>query len=656
MLELFVFETLEMVAQLESIILESEEGNAIESKINDVFRIVHTVKGSAAMMSFNNIATLSHALEDVFYYLREGNAQNVDYSALADISLRSTDFIKNEVTEIQGGTNPESDASGIVQEIKGLLASLKGESVQAKPAKGKKSAKPAQEVTVKTETTGKNRLKAVVIFENGCEMENIRSFGVLHNLETAADIISYSPSDITENPESTEIIREKGFEIQFATDLDIEDIKTLMSDTLFLRELRIEPIENPAERKKAGDAAADKNAAADTAHAAVKQSLISVNISKLDRLMDLVGELVTSQAMVLQNPELQGLELSNFDKASRQLQKVTNDLQDAVMSVRMVSLSATFQKMHRTVRDMSRKLDKDIKLEIIGENTEVDKNIVEHLSDPLLHMIRNAMDHGIESAEERIKKGKPAAGKITLEAKNESGEVWIIVRDDGRGLDKVTIRDKARRQGLLKKTDEELTDKEIYSCIFHPGFSTNESITEFSGRGVGMDVVRKNIDEIGGAVLVDSKPDAGTTISIKIPLTLAIIDGMTVRVGDSIYIIPITSIKESFKASETDIVRDETSESEMILLRGECYSILRLHEVLGVRPDYTNLDEGIIVAVESDSKILCLFTDELIGQQQVVVKALPAYIKKADSISGCTIMGDGNVSLILNVSALFGRV
>lgn len=632
MLELFVFETLELISQLENITLNSEEANAIECQINEVFRIVHTIKGSAAMMNFENIASLSHSLEDAFYYIRENHPENVDYSALTDVVLRSTDFIKNEVNQIQSGSNPENDASAIVQEINEFLSS---------------NTQGNNEVH---EVTGENRFKALIFFEDGCEMENIRAFNVVHNLEKAVDIISYCPKDIIENQESAEIIKENGFEIQFCTDLCIDDVKTLLSDTLFMKDIKLETI---SQIKKKHSSKENNNIGREDNQLTVKQSMISVNISKLDKLMDLVGELVISQAMVIQNPELEGLVLNSFNKASRQLQKVTNEMQDAVMSIRMVSLSVTFQKMHRIVRDMSKKLDKEVRLEVIGENTEVDKNIIEHLSDPLIHIIRNAVDHGIESAEERVNKGKPPAGKITLEARNEGGDVWIIVRDDGKGLDKISILQKARQQGVLRKPDNELTDREVYSCIFLPGFSTNEEVTEFSGRGVGMDVVNKNIEEVGGSVQIDSLPGSGTTISIKIPLTLAIIDGMKVRVGKSIYIIPITSIKESFRVQESTVIRDEVNSSEMLMIRGDCCPVLRLHELFKVRPDTTNLEEGIIVVVENESKVMCLFADELMGEQQVVVKALPGYIKKVNGISGCTVMGNGSVSLIIDVSTLF---
>lgn len=648
MLELFIFETLELISQLENIALTSEKENAIKAQINEMFRIVHTIKSSAAMMNFENIASLSHSMEDVFYYIRENHPKNVDYSALTDIVLRGADFIKNEVNQIQAGNDPNHDASMIVQEINEFLSLLKNnDNFIYQETKGTYLISKGSNGV--HDAIGKNRFKALIFFEDGCEMENIRAFNIIHNFEKSADIIGYSPQDIIENQKSAEVIRKSGFEIEFSTELGIDDVKTILSDSIFLKDFKLELIDSI----KADCTAIEKNdMGMENIKSTIKQSMISVNVSKLDKLMDLVGELVISQAMVIQNPELEGLNLNSFNKASSQLQKLTNELQDAVMSMRMVPLSATFQKMHRVVRDMGKKLNKDLKLEIIGEETEVDKNITEHLSDPLIHLVRNAVDHGIETAEERVSKGKPAIGKITLEARNEGGDVWIIVRDDGRGLDKKSILQKAKQRELLKKPENELTDREIYSYIFLPGFSTNEEVTEFSGRGVGMDVVNKNIEEIGGTVQVDSAYEIETTVSIKIPLTLAIIDGMKVRVGKSIYIIPITSIKESFKVQESAIIRDEANNSEIIMLRGNCCPVIRLHEFFSVKPDTTNLNEGIIVVVENEAKLTCLFVDELMGVQQVVVKVLPRYIKKVNGISGCTVMGNGSVSLIIDVSGL----
>jgi len=683
MLEMFIYETTELISQLENIALDSEESNALETQINEVFRIVHTIKGSAAMMDYNNISSLAHSLEDAFYYIRENHPQNVDYSSLTDVVLRSIDYIKNVVAMIQSGTSQpdaqtDSEAKEIVKEIKDFLSLLKGVPVVEEPkneANNVESTNSGIDEDAQKEASGENEFMALLCFEDGCEMENIRAFNVLNNLENVVDVISTSPPKVPGNENTISEIKQNGFEIRFKTDLSFEDMKNHLSSTLFLKELYLEPVnaeneiqqanENQEEKAKENnsqtntekpeartDSVAKAQTASPVAPVNVKQSMISVNLEKLDKLMDLVGELVISQEMVVQNSELEGLILNDFNKASRQLRKVTNEIQDAVMSIRMVPISGTFNKMHRIVRDMSKKLEKEVKLEIIGENTEVDKNVIEHLTDPLMHIIRNSMDHGIENVDDRLKAGKPSFGNVTLEAKDEGGDVCIIIRDDGKGLDRDKILNKAKEQGLVKE-NETLTDTDIYSLIFLPGFSTKKQVTEFSGRGVGMDVVNNNMEKIGGKALVDSTPGVGTSITLKIPLTLAIIEGMKVKVGKSIFVIPITSIKESFRVDESSIVLDDCNNSEMIMLRGECLPILRLHEFYNVKSETTKLKEGIIIVVENESKIKCLFADKVIGEQQVVVKALPKYIKNVKGICGCTVMGDGSVCLISDVSGLF---
>ena len=303
---------------------------------------------------------------------------------------------------------------------------------------------------------------------------------------------------------------------------------------------------------------------------------------------------------------------------------------------------------------MCKKLDKEVRLELIGEDTEVDKNIIEHISDPLMHLIRNSIDHGIESSEERQSLGKPQTGAITLEAGNAGSDVFVVVRDDGRGLDRERILQKAKENGILQKPANEMNAKEVYNLIFLPGFSTNEGVTEFSGRGVGMDVVTKNIGAVGGSVSVDSIEGAGTTVTMKMPLTLAIIDGMNVKVGDSCYTIPTISIKESFRPKEKDIVMDPDG-NEMIMVRGQCHPILRLHKHFNILTNITDLLKGILIMAEAEDELVCIFADELLGQQQVVVKALPEYIRgirKINGLTGCTLLGDGSISLILDIAGL----
>ncbi|MCX8043318.1 MAG: chemotaxis protein CheA [Desulfobacterota bacterium] len=381
---------------------------------------------------------------------------------------------------------------------------------------------------------------------------------------------------------------------------------------------------------------------------------IRVDLDKLDLLMDLVGEMVIAQMMVIHNPDLRGLELEHFEKAAHHLQRISADLQDVALSIRMVPLSATFRKMIRLVHDLSLKFSKKVKLELKGEETEVDKTVIEHISDPLVHIIRNAIDHGIESPEQRRTAGKDETGIIILEAGHDGGEVVIRISDDGAGLRRDKILRKGIERGLVVGNGEGMRDEEVFNLIFEPGFSTADVVTDISGRGVGMDVVRKNLEKIKGRVDVSSTPGVGTTFVLRIPLTLAIIEGMLVRTGRSKFIIPLLSIVESFRPMQQHItvMPDGT---EMVKVRESLIQVVRLHKLYNVMPDFNQLHEGILITVESQHERICLFVDEVIGQMQTVIKALPSYVGDVQGLSGCSIMGDGEVCLILDVGALIRK-
>ncbi len=678
MLDIFIYETSQNIEQLEKLIMSSEEaGSFTPETVNEIFRIMHTIKGSSAMMMYNSIAALAHAVEDLFYFIREGKPGHIDHATLSDLVLEGVDFIKLEMEKVKNAGGLDGDPSLLVESIKGFLSILKGDKQAAptasatvpEPSPAPPAAMPASLPVIKEEGPGTTRrYEAVFYFEDGCEMENIRAYSIVQNMMEISDDFSYIPEDILENNETVQVIREQGFKVSLKSQKSLTELHEFFMNTPFVRDLELTELsEEQAQVAISGLKAAAAEPVQDAPKApehtepvqaekknAHQQNIISVDVAKLDILMDLMGEMVIAEAMVTQNPELQNLQLNSFYKAARQLRKITSEMQDMVMSIRMVPLSATFHKMHRIVRDMGRKLSKDVQLTLIGEETEVDKNIIEHISDPLMHLVRNAVDHGIETMKEREAAGKPRAGQVTLEAKNAGSDVIVTVRDDGKGLNKDKILKKAAAQGLLTKPRSDMTDREIYNLIFLPGFSTNENVTEFSGRGVGMDVVIKNLEAIGGSVSIDSVQGSGTVTTLKIPLTLAIIDGMNIRVGGAKYTLPTTSIKETFQAKEKDIVRDPDG-NEMIMVRGECYPILRLHTLYSVKTDITDLTRGIMLMVEQDGKSVCLFADELLGQHQVVVKALPAYIKntkKVDGLAGCTLLGDGSISLILNIGGL----
>lgn len=663
-IDMYIFETTQNIEQIELSILSSEESQSYSPEvINEIFRVMHTIKGSSAMMSFNHISTLAHSIEDLFFFIRENDMAHIKPADINDLVLNGVDFIKVELEKLKNGDELDGDAEALIEEIRNFLKTLKKSNLEAvnKTEESIHEEKdPYIENVSATPILAKNIFKATVYFQEDCGMENIRAYGVLNSLNDFAKEIFYLPQDILENNETAETIKEKGFTIYLKSDQSYDELHTLLSQTIFLKEMKLTELEDDKEICELSSIKSDEKKMKPPP--AVKelikgqgQSIISVNVGRLDKLMDLVGEMVIAEAMVTQNPDIKELELENFQKAASHLHKITAELQDLVMSIRMVPLANTFHKMHRIVRDMSKKLNKEVKLEIIGEETEVDKNIIEHISDPLMHLVRNAIDHGIEeTTEERLGNNKPKGGTVTLEAKNAGNDVWIIVKDDGQGLDKDRLLVNAEKRGLLTKSALEMTDKEIYNLIFKPGFSTNEQISEYSGRGVGMDVVVKNIEAVGGSVTIDSEEGAGTMVTMKIPLTLAIIEGMNVLVGGNRYTIPITAIKESFKAKGDDCFCDPDG-NEVIMVRGECYPIIRLHECFEVKTDVTEITEGILLMVEQDRKVVCLFADELVGQQQVVVKSLPVYVKKLGNIkgiSGCTLLGDGSISLILDVIGL----
>ena len=384
-------------------------------------------------------------------------------------------------------------------------------------------------------------------------------------------------------------------------------------------------------------------------------TVIRVDIDKLDKMLDLVGELVIAESMVSNNQDLIILKNERFGKAVMQLDKISREIQEVAMSMRMIPLAGVFRKMMRLVRDLAQKANKQVDLEIIGEDTEVDKTIIEQISDPLVHLIRNAVDHGLETPAERLAAGKPETGRITLEAKHSAGEVWITVEDDGRGLNRDKIFQKGVEKGLVKSEDREMKDEDIWRLIFEPGFSTAEQVSSISGRGVGMDVVKRNIERLRGKVDIRSRAGVGTMFAVRIPLTLAIIEGMVVRVGAHRYTIPISSIKESFRPGCEQITRTPDG-LEIVRIRGELQPVLRLHELYRVDPRYYQLSEGILIMVENSDNKCCLFVDELLGQQQIVIKGLPGYLSHVKGISGCAILGDGEISLILDIAGLISSV
>lgn len=700
MLGVYLFENRQLLERLQEIVLEQKDEESFdEDSINEIFRTMHTIKGSSGMMMFDDIMKVTHKLEDVFFYLRESHPENVPHLELVDHVLAVADFVSGEMDKLENGDAADGDATDLIAQVDEFLNKIKGES--GTPVKKENvSEAPKQFYIAPMATSSSHFFKIYLTYSPGIQLANVHAYKIVYALKEIAEDIMYSPEDIISNESSADEILENGFKILLQTQSTKEDLEKLIQVGYELEnveiypctakdyqmgfdgigsEIRIEGEGGAAEAEgKTGEASAKpdekkttmapgdfvieskepgkaKKLAKDKPKKAEKASFISVDVAKMDMLMDLIGELVISESVVLQNQDLKvpGLKLDNFNKAAAQMSKISTDLQNVIMSMRMVPLTNTFQKMNRIVFDVSRKLGKDIEFEMIGENTEVDKNIIEHISDPLMHLVRNSVDHGIETKEEREAKGKTEKGKVTLSAKTESGKVWIGVTDNGAGLDREKILAKARRQGILDPTrpDNSYTDKEVYQFITLPGFSTNEQVTEYSGRGVGMDVVVSNLASIGGALEIESTPGQGSTMTLKIPLTLAIIDGIVMEVGNSSFVIETGVVKEFVSVSE-DMMIHEPSGEECVMIRGECYPVLRIGEWYHLRDYKQKVEEGMMIIIEIEKKNVCLFVDRLVGKQEIVVKPIPSYVRKVKGLSGCTQLGDGSIALILDAAGL----
>ena len=705
MLSVYLFENQQLLENLQNIVMEQKDADGFdEDSINEIFRTMHTIKGSSGIMMFDEITKVSHKLEDVFYFIRESHPTTVPHVELVEYVLDVADFIMGEMDKLSDGEDADGDATELVEQLDAFLQKIKGED----PKEAKKAEQPVKDdgpkqFYIAPETGGNSHFFRIYLTYNPeIQMASMHAYKTVFALKKIAKDILYSPEDILTNEAISEEIIKNGFKILIKTDATEEDIREIVqpgydltkvevyacsaqefqlgfeaegSQILIDLDSSVEEIEKRADAKEDEAAVAKKkiapgdfviaskepgkakNLAKDRPAKKDKATFISVDIAKMDQLMDLIGELVISQSVVLQNPDLKvpGLNLDNFNKAAGQMKKISTDLQNVIMSMRMVPLTNTFQKMNRIVFEMSRKLGKDVTFEMMGDTTEVDKNIIEHISDPLMHLVRNSMDHGIESNEERQASGKKEKAKVMLSAKTESGKVWISVADNGKGLDRSQIMTKARQQGLLEpgRAESSYSDKEVYQFITLPGFSTNKKVTEFSGRGVGMDVVVSNLQKIGGTLEIDSIPGEGSTMNLKIPLTLAIIDGIVMDVGDSAFVMETGAVREFVHVTENMLIH-EPDGTESVMIRGACYPVIRLGDFYELHDYETNVENGMMVLVELEGNVVCLFVDRLVGKQEIVVKPIPEYIKKVKGLSGCTQLGDGSIALILDAAGLMG--
>lgn len=689
-LDAYLYETDGLLEQLDSIVLAAEQADAFSNDdINTIFRIMHTIKGSSAMMEFNSLMTIAHRAEDLFAILREQSISIVPESLrpeLFDLLFQTIDFFRQEIEHIQNGEALTDNIDTLLEKINSFIAQINGTApAAAKEPDSSNSSEPAVDATPHGFPYGLR-----VFFDEGCGMENLRAFMLvtsIHDICPEEDF-TFEPADVEHNAASSAQVAQSGFTMYFRNQADRDNAIHSVTGIGSVRNYQtMDPASQPApaaeqpapapapsEASAAPQPAPSSSAAASAAPAQPaapasqskatpvktenhhKESLISVSLSKLDQLAAVVGEIVITESMVTASPDLKGLKLDAFTKSARQLRKLTDELQDVAMSLRMVPVSATFQKMNRIVRDMCKKLDKQAHLTLIGEDTEVDKTIVDSIGDPIMHIVRNSMDHGIEeNVEDRIAAGKDPVGEIILSARHTGSEVIIEIRDDGQGVNDDAVLAKAIRQGLAFE-GVEYSHKDILAFLLAPGFSTNSEVTEFSGRGVGMDVVKKNVEDIGGSVTITSEQGKGMTTTLKIPLTMAIMDGMEVSVGSSIFTIPIHNIRQSFRISQKDLISD-ASDGELFKCMGEFYPVVRMRDLYQIEDGRVNVEEGILIWLEAGELSYCLFVDELLGEQQVVVKPLPSYLNsfniKRSGIAGCTILGDGNISLILDVNNLY---
>ena len=597
MLQLFCAEAQDLLQDIEQGVLVLESNPKDSTTIDTVFRAFHTFKGNVGVMKLVVLQQLTHELESLLDAARRGTFQLGRESI--DVILAGEDILKRYVEEMSGQLSAGSRSTRVAFPIPRIIAEVHALLAQKTNAVAAPSPPPRPQPAAALSPPPVAAPAPAAVAPAPAPAQP-RQAAPLNEVATPA------PAAPHPQPEAGAVIRDAA---------------------------------KPAEAQQV-----------DHKPRAAAAGIVRVDTLKLDGLIDLVGELVIAQSMVVQSPEVRDVASVHLSRCLGQLRGITSDLQRTAMSLRMVPIRNTFQKMARLVRDLGVQQGKDIQLILEGEDTELDRNIVEELGDPLVHMIRNSADHGIESQAERLAEGKPAAGTITLRAFHRGGFIVIEIQDDGRGLNPDRIRMKAIERGLVKP-DDNIDERAIFDLIFAPGFSTAEKITDLSGRGVGMDVVRRNIERMRGKIEIESAIGRGTTFTISLPLTLAIIEGLLVGVGDQRYVIPTLSVRESFRPLP-NMVTTVQGRGEMVSVRGRLTPVLRLGEHLNTPAAATDLSAGILVVVESGQDSRCLFVDELIGKQEVVIKSLGDMFHQQTNFAGAAILGDGRVGLILDVNAL----
>lgn len=689
-LEIFLDETNEHLQSLNTQILDLESDPENMDTINEIFRAAHSLKGMAGTMGYKRMQNLTHDMENVFSEVRNGNIKV--QPDMIDVLFQCLDALQEYTNNIQNnadeGTN---DNEPIIKALNAIINNEKaGDKPQDKPEKEPVAETPAggekwNELTLddsqinvinEAKKQGKNVCGINVVVHENCILKAARAFLVFKAVEEKGEIIVSDPS--TQDIEDEKF--EKDFTLIVLTDSTLDDIikaasgvSEIASVTGAYIELEnnknyhpeenvretAEPEDNAKTAAPVSAAAAEKPKAAQTAKANEKKSgkpvvnrTVRVDIEKLDGLMNLVSELIIAKNSLVSATAQSGQSNNQaFNEQIEYLESVTTNLHESVMKVRMVPIESVVAKFPRMIRDLSKTLDKKMELYMTGEETELDRTVVDEIGDPLMHLLRNSADHGLESAEVRAQRGKPPVGSIFLDAYQDGNNVVIEVRDDGNGIDVEAVRAKAIERGTI--TPEQavnMTDKEIINLLFLPSFSTAKKVTDISGRGVGLDVVRSKIESLSGEVEVKSELGVGSTWTIRLPLTLAIIQALMVVVGGEKYAISLGSIEtiETIEPGEIKLVQNE----EVINLRGAVIPLIRLSEVLDIESTKGADESLVVVIVKKGDKMAGLVIDELIGQQEIVIKSLGKYIKQCKFISGATILGDGEVALILDANAL----
>ena len=680
--ESFFTESAEHVETIESGLLALEQRPNDLDLLNRIFRGAHSIKGNAGMFHFTAIAELTHKMENILDDLRNEKMPVTPH--IIDVLLRALDGLKNLLDAAQGG---EAADEAAIHVLEGELdACQKGRPASAQEgafAETGPQAFPLQAATWRRVQIDWSALPE--LFQRGMDpaqiFKELHELGMVKTLHVRTDGL---PALDALDPERCYL----GWRVELETDAPIAQIEEVFAFVRDGSELAIidcapkkpEPYkrvgdilveegvvtpeqiaESLAKQKPLGQILVEeKKASPQQVHQALQKqqqlkknevASIRVDTEKIDKLINLVGELVITQSMITDLSEKFTLaQLPVLQERITQLERNTREIQERVMSIRMMPIGSAFHRFPRLVRDLAGKSGKQIQLVMSGEETELDKTLIEAIGDPLTHLVRNSADHGLELPEERVAQGKPERGTIRLHAYHDGGNICIAVEDDGRGLNREKIIKKAVEKGIIADGSN-MSDEAVYQLIFRPGFSTAETITDVSGRGVGMDVVKRNIEGLGGSVDIQSTMGKGSRLTLKLPLTLAIIDGMTVRVGQDNYIIPLIAVTESIRPKPNELQRI-VGKGEVVNLRGEWVPVVKLYEAFALTPDFTDPSQALLVIVEADGRRLAVLVDELTGQQQVVIKSLEQNFRKVEAISGATILGDGQVALILDVPGL----